>query len=362
MKESAMPRLNVLVFGASYGSLFASRLLLAGHHATLACLPAEAELIGREGIRVRIPVPGRDELVELDSRRLPGRLSAAPPDELGPAGHDLVVLAMQEPQYGAPGVRELLEAVAREGLPCVSIMNMPPLTYLERVPGVDVEACRDCYADPEVWDATDPALMTLCSPDPQAFRPPEEPDNVLQVRLATNFKAARFDAEAHTALLRRLEEDIAASRLHEEGGDIELPVKLRVHDSVFVPLAKWAMLLAGNYRCIQPDGVRSIRDAVVGDADAARAMYEHVAAVCRALGAAADDLVEFEKYAAAAEDLGSPSSVARALDAGAQQVERVDRLVQTIARGVDMPSDELDAIVELVDSKLAVNRAPVVSR
>jgi hypothetical protein len=142
-----MSRLNVLVLGASYGSLFASRLLLAGHDATLACLPAEAELIRREGIRVRLPVRGREELVELDSRGLPGRLSAAAPEDLEPAGHDLVVLAMQEPHYGSPGVRELLEAVAREGLPCVSIMNMPPLTYLARVPGVDVDACRACYAD-----------------------------------------------------------------------------------------------------------------------------------------------------------------------------------------------------------------------
>lgn len=279
-----------------------------------------------------------------------------------PICHDLVVLAMQEPHYGAPGVRELLEAVARERLPCVSIMNMPPLPYLARVPGVDVEACRACYTDPEVWDPMDPALVTLCSPDPQAFRPPDEPDNVLQVTLPTNFKAARLDSEAHTALLRRLEEDIEASRLRVGGEDIELPVKLRVHDSVFVPMAKWSMLLAGNYRCIQPDGIRSIRDAVIGDRDGARAVYEHVTAVCRALGAADEDLVPFDKYAAAAEVLQSPSSVARALDGGAQHVERVDRLVQTIARGLGMPSDAIDAIVELVDGKLEANRAAVATR
>ena len=35
----------------------------------------------------------------------------------------------------------------------------------------------------------------------------------------------------------------------------------------------------------------------------------------------------FEKYAAAASSLKKPSSVARALDAGATYVERVDRLV-----------------------------------
>ena len=34
---------NVLILGASYGSLLASKMLMAGHNATLVCLPAEAE-------------------------------------------------------------------------------------------------------------------------------------------------------------------------------------------------------------------------------------------------------------------------------------------------------------------------------
>src|SRR4029077_15280181 len=114
--------------------------------------------------------------------------------------------------------------------------------------------------DPAVWDSFDPKLLTLCSPDPQAFRPPEEKVNVLQVRLPTNFKAARFDSDAPTAVLRALESDIEAIRFDTGSGKIELPVKLKVHDSVFVPLAKWSMLITGNYRCIQKDGMRSIKD------------------------------------------------------------------------------------------------------
>ncbi len=95
----------------------------------------------------------------------------------------------------------------------MSIMNMPPLPYLARIPGrATASACRDCYTDPTVWDSFDPKLMTLCSPDPQAFRPPEEKVNVLQVRLPTNFKSARFESDAHTAILRRLEADIEAAR------------------------------------------------------------------------------------------------------------------------------------------------------
>ena len=102
----------------------------------------------------------------------------------------------------------------------------------------------------------------MCSPDPQAFRPPDEKINVLQVTLPTNFKVARFDSDKHTAMLRAMAADIEAIRYDCDGAKIELPVKLKVHDSIFVPLAKWAMLLTGNYRCVQKDAARSIKDAV----------------------------------------------------------------------------------------------------
>ena len=346
---------KILTLGASYGSLLASKLLMAGHSVRLVCLPAEAELINKEGFRVRLPVKGREGLVEIDSRKLAGTVSAGGAD-VDPAGYDLVGLGMQEPQYRSPGVKELMGRIAKARVPCMSIMNMPPLTYLKRIPAIDANACRDAYTDPTVWDPFDPKLMTLCSPDPQAFRPPEEKVNVLQVRLPTNFKAARFDSDAHTAILRRLESDIEAIRFDAPDGKIELPVKLKVHDSVFVPLAKWAMLLAGNYRCVQKDGMRSIKEAVHSDLEASRAVYEWVVTLCDSLGADRKDLVPFEKYAAAAQSLGSPSSAARALAAGATNIERVDRLVQAIAASKGMRSAVVDQTVVLVDGWLEANR------
>jgi len=343
---------KVLSMGASYGSLLATKLLLAGHEVKLACLPHEAELINNEGTRVRLPVKGGDGLVEVDSRKLPGKLSADVPQNIKPDAFDLVALAMQEPQYRSPGARELLEAVGKAKVPCLSIMNMPPLPYLARIPGLTPGACQACYTDPTVWRGFDPALVTLCSPDPQAFRPPEEKINVLQVRLPTNFKAARFPSAADTALLSGLQADIEAARY--EG--LELPVKLKVHDSVFVPLAKWAMLMAGNYRCVTRDGMRSIKETVHGDLEAARAVYQWVVALCQSLGAADGDLVPFEKYAAAAQLLASPSSAARALAAGATNIERVDRLVQTVAAQKGMRLAEIDEIVAIVDARLEQNR------
>ncbi|HYC37798.1 MAG TPA: hypothetical protein VEC19_15325 [Usitatibacter sp.] len=350
-----MQKKNVLILGASYGSLLGTKLALAGHDVTLVCLPQEAELINSKGAIVRLPVKGREGLVEVRSRELPGRIGAMGTDA-DPARFDLIGLAMQEPQYRSPGVRELLQKVARSRVPCLSIMNMPPLPFLARVPGIDASKCRESYTDPSVWDAFDPKTITLCSPDPQAFRPPEEPVNVLQVRLPTNFKAARFDSDADTRMLRELERDIEAARFEVDGEKLELPVKLKVHDSVFVPLAKWAMLLTGNYRCVRADEVVSIKEAVHGDIEASRAVYQWVVDLCVSLGAKQEDMVAFEKYAAAAQSLASPSSAARALAAGAPNIERVDRLVQSVGAQHGRRNAQVDETVGLVDQWLVRNR------
>jgi hypothetical protein len=348
--------LNILIMGASYGSLLASKLLFGGHRITLVCLPAEADLINKEGFRVRLPVRGRDEPVILDSRELPGKVDAAGTGDVNPADYDLVGLAMQEPQYRSPGVRELLDAVAKSGVPCMSIMNMPPLPYIKRIPGLDTSALEAAYTDASVWANFDPARLTLCSPDPQAIRPPEEAVNVLQVTLPTNFKVARFDSDEQTAMLRRLQSEIEAIRYDTPEGKIELPVKLKVHDSIFVPLAKWAMLLAGNYRCITEDGMRTAQEAVHSDPETSRSVYNFVNDLCVELGADPADLVPFEKYAAAAQSLVRPASAARALSNGVPNIERADKLVQLIARQKGKSHPVIDAIVDLVDRRLEQNR------
>src|SRR5438067_2949168 len=347
---------KILILGASYGSLLASKILFGGHKLHLICLPAEADLINAEGFEVRLPVRGRKDPVELDSRKLPGKVTAGPAAGVNPKDYDLIGLAMQEPQYRSPGVRELLDAVAKSRVPCMSIMNMPPLPYVKRIPGLNHDSLKPAYTDPTVWDNFDPGSITLCSPDPQAIRPPEEKVNVLMVTLPTNFKVAKFDSYKSTAILRQLEQEIEAVRFDAPEGKIELPVKLKVHDSIFVPLAKWAMLLAGNYRCITADGMRTAQEAVHSDIATSRSVYNFVNDLCVKLGASPDDLVPFQEHAAAAQSLTRPASAARALNNGAPNIERADKLVQLIAKQKGLSHPVIDAIVALVDSRLAANR------
>jgi hypothetical protein len=339
---------NILILGASYGSLLGTKLLMAGHNVTLVCRKNTAELINRDGTEVRIKLRDEAKHRAIFSRDLPGILDAMTPGDVDLSRYDLVGLAMQEPQYTDHAVRVLMVKIAEAGLPCLSIMNMPPLPYLKRIPALAAMGLEAAYTNAQVWERFEPGLVSLCSPDPQAFRPPEEAANVLHVGLPTNFKAAIFADEEHNKVLRELEADIDAVTL--DGQDV--PVKLKVFDSLFVPLAKWSMLLTGNYRCITLNEPQSIRDAVHGDLKLSQSIYDHVDAIAQRLGADPKDQVPFEKYANAAQGLLKPSSAARAVFNGAPFIERVDLLVKLISHQLGEPNAEIDRTVQIVDQKL----------
>lgn len=354
-------KLNVLILGASYGSLLATKILLAGHDVSLVCTQSTADLIAINGTRVRFPVKGLDHLVEVDSRQLKGQLRALTPQQVRPDDFDMVCLAMQEPQYGAPGIRELMHSIAACKLPCLSIMNMPPLPFLQRMGQLSVQKLNECYRDPDVWSGFDPRVVTLCSPDPQAFRPSSQEPHVLQVGLATNFKAACFDDEASNGILFQLEQDIAQAKWldtsQEVSQEVDLPVKLKVHRSIYVPLAKWCMLMTGNYRCVLPQEICSIQNAVHQDLVLSESIYKWVEHICFMLGAAPTDMVPFEKYALATQSLLKPSSVARSLAAGAVDVERLDRLVQLIAQELGLDPSPATHTVNCVNGWLERNNS-----
>ena len=80
---------NILILGASYGSLLATKLLMAGHNVTVVCRRATADLINRDGTEVRIKLRDEAEHRAIFSRDLPGQVDAAPPQDIDLSRYDM---------------------------------------------------------------------------------------------------------------------------------------------------------------------------------------------------------------------------------------------------------------------------------
>jgi len=129
-----MKKYNILILGASYGSLLGCKLALAGHSVTLVCTAPTAKLINQKGVAVSFPLRGQGKPVIVSTKQLEGTITADVPTEVKVKNYDLVVLGMQEPQYRNSEVKALMTKIAESRKPCMAIMNMPPLAYIKRLP------------------------------------------------------------------------------------------------------------------------------------------------------------------------------------------------------------------------------------
>lgn len=104
--------IRILILGASYGILPATKLSLAGHAVTLLGKAEEVAQLAQSGTELLIPAKedGRPLSIKLPVHDKPsaGVLAVTTPEQVRPADYDLIVLAMQEPQYKAAEIRDLL--------------------------------------------------------------------------------------------------------------------------------------------------------------------------------------------------------------------------------------------------------------
>ena len=347
--------LRVLVLGASYGLLAAAKISLAGHHVTLVCRRAEADVFLAQGAQVLIPTK---DLTDRHDLTLPtiegvahdaGILGVVEPTEVLPDLFDLAILAMGEPQYAAPEIASLMAKIGQTGLACLSLMNLLPAPFLAGL-DLDIAKLAPAYGAFDVWKTLNPSQITSASPDPQAVRLDPARLNDLTVTLASNFKVAPFADPLHQSLIVRLAHDVD----HIAGP--ATAVRIVAHPSRFVPLAKWPMLITGNCRCLRDGAPVSIGEAVHSDLAESRQIYDWVSGIVRMIGAGDADLVPFDRYAAAARSLSLPSSLARALFAKAPKIERVDLLVQLVSQDLGQRDDALNKIVDRIDRTLVFNR------
>ena len=223
---------------------------------TLVCLPQEAGAHQREGrhrahAREGPRGPGRGELARTsgkDHGEGPGRSESARlrPRRARDAGA-AVPLARRARAARRRG--EIARAVHVDHEHAAAAVSRAHSRHRRR------RAARDSYTDPSVWASFDPEARSRSAAPIRrpSGRPRRRPTCCRCACPPTSRRRASSPMRIRRCCASSAA-DIEAARFEVDGEKIELPVKLKVHDSVFVPLAKWAMLLAGNYRCVKADG------------------------------------------------------------------------------------------------------------
>jgi hypothetical protein len=342
---------SVLILGANYGLLFAMRLALGGHNVDVVCREGEISALNKVGINVYLAARGGNTRTTISSKTATLNIRGISASEAESNHYDFAVLAMQEGQFANDQLYSLVKFITRKKLPVISLMNMATAPFLKTLKGGWDEKYSSIFHGGDIWQLFDQDYFSQSSPDPQAFKPHLTKPTHLQVRLASNFKLAPFPNQvANAALAELCKTANAAPCLHD--GVAKPRVNLIAVRSKYVPLAKWPMLIAGNYRCITDSAPISIKDAIFDDLAKTRSIYAQVAKLCRSLGAEDADLVPFEAYLKAAENLDKPSSVSRAAEQPGAKLERMDLLVSKLCEDHDIPLAELGGIVERLERKL----------
>ena len=351
-----MNKARVLILGATYGLLPAMKIFKAGHLVTMVCRPDERSVFLNDGAKVIFKGIGGQSGQILDASVCPGRGTETELGVVGPdtdvQGIDLAIFAISEPLFSDPELSGLVGRIGRAGIPVVSISNAPPPPFLERLNGFPTPGLRPAYGAWETWAHLDPDRTTAASPDAQAVRRDPARLNELTVTLGSNFKVAPFARQQDQSLLNRISEDVESVRLD----GVPVKVRFKVDGSLYAPFAKWPMLIAGNCRCLNPDGsLRPISAAVHDDVVESERIYEWTLDLVRAIGAADKDLVPFRHYAAVAKRLSAPSSFARAVANGSPLVERVDKMIQLVGQEKGQELRELDQLVDMADALVCAN-------
>lgn len=212
----------------------------------MVCRKKTAELINRDGTEVRIKL--RDEATHraIFSARSAGTLDAV--TTTTSTLRVMIWLVCHAEPYHQPYDPVLMIKIEEAKLPC--LFDHEHAATIQRIPALGEMDLEEAYTNAQVWGTV--RTGTGCQLHGLIRRPSvhrKKRQKVLYAGLPTNFKAAAFADEKHNRLLRDLEADIdAVSR--PDGWTFRW--KLKVFDPLFVPLAKWSMLLIGNYRCTTP--------------------------------------------------------------------------------------------------------------
>tara|TARA_B110000305_G_C19406756_1_gene623198 strand:- start:806 stop:1852 length:1047 start_codon:yes stop_codon:yes gene_type:complete len=342
---------NCLIVGASYGSLLAMKLIMAGHSVKIVGQNHEVDAINKKGINVSIKTKLKQKKLILNSKNYSKNLKAIDSSKVNCKEIDIAFFALKEIHFSQNNIIELVKQLAEHKVPAVALMNMPPLTILKKNENLKTKNYKNYYLNPEIWEIFDQKNLTATSADPQTICNICDGMVSHTVTLNSNFKISKFQNFKHDRMLINLENDIKNIRVNNQ----RVPILLKIYESKYIFMTKWPMLITGNYRCFTAKGIRSIKESVFHDLKYSEKIYNSIYNLCIKLGCSKNDLVEFRHYANAAKKLIYPSSFSREIDKNKISVERLDKLIKKISEEQSVKLNFLNDITEKIELRLDNN-------
>ena len=326
-----MSKKKVLVIGANYGLLLAGMLKERGFDIAVFGKEKEVEILNQEGFSFNM----NDSFWRFAPSNKLKFISSFNEDN-----YDLVILAVQEPTLSNPKIAEIVSFISKNSLPILSIMNIPLLNFLIDIVGIkNIVNSEAIYSSLKCSNLLNSKLIINSNPEPQIFS--KDKFNSLNIRLGGVFRCS---------CLNILNEDVILDLTKSiENG---LPVKIKSYKSPWVSLSKLPMLMTGNYRCLDNFKLKSIYEAVYQDIKLSEIIYNQVIEMMKKLGAERGAIIPFKSYLKASVKLDAPSSVCRSIFSGQQNVERVDKLIQSISKSIGYNSPEIDNIVNNINQSI----------
>ena len=321
--------MRVLIVGANYGLLLAGMMLERDIEVDIFGTDQQVKALNAEGFIIN----WRDKIWKFKPSK---KWSAI--NKVKNKNYDLAILAVQEPSLANNFIRDVINYLLNKSVPIFSIMNIPFFQFLsERIGIKNIDNPDNIYSSYVFTKELNSELIINSNPEPQVFSSGRF--NELSIRLGGVFRCSS---------LNFLNEEIVKKMIMVVDGG--LPVKIKQYESPWVSISKLPMLITGNYRCFDNNyNLLSIYEAIQSDIVLSETIYNQVVYILKRLGAGRETIIPFRAYLNASKKLDAPSSVCRAINSGKAKVERVDRLVQSLANSINFKSLEIDLIVKRID-------------
>jgi len=325
---------KIIFFGASYSLIFATKYAQSDIKVDIVCSKSEKEKINK--LKIEYSLNDKVSLRTIEIKNLKKINFITEANELSKS-YLIAYLGMPAHAYDEYNVKEILKILIEKKIPMISLMNLPPYRYLEKINFFKDKKIKETYNKNFLINIPS-EILTHASTEPQIKRK----NNIVSLKHTGTLRLSKFNSKKNNLALNK------AVALFNSNIESSIPLKIKVYDSLFVPLNKLPMLMTGNYRCFDGKKYYSIKKVLNENIILSKKIYDLVVNCLVLAGAEKKNFFSFYTYLKSSKTLNQISSIAMNIRRK-KNIERADILVQQILLKLKIKDKNIFRINKIYD-------------